>query len=468
LVQLTLNADDVLVRIIIPVKYFRTKIVYKAFCQAILSSNAIEYNSNGLILVMSPDVLALFTEVIKVIIEIMARKSYKKIILMGLRKGNLDCLSFNKNLTNDRNIQAWQDILSIPNKICSPWHGRVVKSLWTQKINYGNKFYSTEDNPKPSLHKLKYTGLNFFHFILLIFKTMIALIPIVGFIFCCCNYIIEEKVYLKRIKKKVKRQAEEQQKCFPEIYDKKNIKVINDLLNVNSGKALGILFQRNIFRVLNVIMIWLFVFNNIFLWEVPESLTGVFNQSLFDKIKNFDITVGEKTYRIVGIITSLLLTCFIIFLFGFIIPTSLETCHRLGKKRDTLPYIVFVTYLECITLCISLSDTLVENHFIKLCFWGIYSNGGLGCDYNCGYIPFTKWIVNNYDLRYCAVINNKFLEETVKDFSIVITRYNKYKKFGDKSMPPFISIDTDGKQCDIMDFEMEHNIVKDIGILKLQ
>jgi len=255
LVQLTLNADDVLVRIIIPVKYFRTKIVYKAFCQAILSSNAIEYNSNGLILVMSPDVLTLFTEVIKVIIEIMARKSYKKIILMGLRKGNLDCLSFNKNLTNDRNIQAWQDILSIPNKICSPWHGRVVKSLWTQKINYGNKFYSTEDNPKPSLHKLKYRGLNFFHFILLIFKTIIALIPIVGFIFCCCNYIIEEKAYLKRIKKKVKRQAEEQQKCFPEIYDKKNIKVINDLLNVNSGKSLGILFQRNIFRVLKYVYI---------------------------------------------------------------------------------------------------------------------------------------------------------------------------------------------------------------------
>jgi len=215
-------------------------------------------------------------------------------------------------------------------------------------------------------------------------------------------------------------------------------------------------------------MIWLFIFNNIFLWEVPDYLSGVLNQSLFDKIKNFDVTIGEKTYRIVGIITSLLLTCFIIFLFGFIIPTSLETCHRLNKKRDTLPYIVLVTYLECITLSISLSDTLVENHFIKLCFWGIFSNGGLGCDYNCGYIPFTKWIVNNYDLRYCAVINNKFLEETVKDFSIVITRYNKYKKFGNKSIPPFISIDTDGKQCDIMDFEMEHNIVKDIGILKLQ
>jgi len=215
-------------------------------------------------------------------------------------------------------------------------------------------------------------------------------------------------------------------------------------------------------------MIWLFIFNNILLWEVPSSLSGVLNQNIFDKIKNIDITIGEKTYTIVGLITIILLSCFVIFMVGFILPTSLETCHRLNKKKDMLPYIVLITYLECLNLSISISDTLVENHFIKLCFWGIYSNGGLGCDYNCGYIPFTKWIVDNYDLRYCAVINNKFLEESIKDFSLAITRYNKYKKFGDRGIPPFISIDTDGKQCDIMDFEMEHNIVNDIGILKLQ
>ncbi|OUM68581.1 hypothetical protein PIROE2DRAFT_3728 [Piromyces sp. E2] len=250
LVQLTLNADDVLVRIIIPVKYFRTRVVYKSFCQAILSSHAIEYNSNGLILVMSPDTLALFTEVIKIIIEIMARKSYKKIILMGLRKGNLDCLSYDKTLTNDRNILAWQDILSTPNKICSPWHGRVVKSLWTQKINYGNIFYASEKNPKPSLHKLKHRGIGIFHFLLLIIKTMIALIPIVGFIFCCIFYILEEKKYLKKIKRKVAQQAEEQKKNFQEVFDERHIQAINDILIVNSGKSLGILLQRNIFRIL--------------------------------------------------------------------------------------------------------------------------------------------------------------------------------------------------------------------------
>jgi len=250
LVQVTMNAEDVLVRIIIPVKYFRTRCVYKAFCQAILSSNAIEYNTNGLILVMSSDVLSLFTEVIKVIIEIMARKSYKKIILMGLRKGNLDCLSYDKTLTNDRNIIAWQEILSIPNKICSPWHGRVVKSLWTQKINYGNIFYSTENNPKPSLHKLKHRGIDILSFIFLLLKSIIALIPIVGFVFCCFSYIIEEMKYLIKIKNKVKCYAFEQKKSFPEVFDEKHIHRINEVLTINSGKAIGILFQRNIFRIL--------------------------------------------------------------------------------------------------------------------------------------------------------------------------------------------------------------------------
>lgn len=250
LVQMTMNAEDVLVRIIIPVKYFRTRCVYKAFCQAILSSNAIEYNTNGLILVMSPDVLTLFTEVIKVIIEIMARKSYKKIILMGLRKGNIDCLSYDKTLTNDRNIIAWQEILSAPNKICSPWYGRVVKSMWTQKINYGNIFYSTEKNPKPSLHKLKHRGINIFSFIILLIKSAISLIPIIGFLFCCFNYFIEEKKYLAKIRRKVENQAKEQKKCFSEVFDEKHIQRIEELLVINSGKAIGILLQRNFFRIL--------------------------------------------------------------------------------------------------------------------------------------------------------------------------------------------------------------------------
>jgi len=329
-------------------------------------------------------------------------------------------------------------------------------------------FYSTEKNPKPSLHKLKHKGISIISFIILLIKTFISLIPFIGFIFCCFNYIIEEKKYLAKIMRKVDRQAEEQKNYFSEIFDEKHIQGIKELLVMNSGKAIGILLQRNLFRVLNVIMFWLFFFNSVLSWEVPDSLSFILNQGAFDKIKNLNFLFFEKTYTITGIISFILIACFIIFMFGFILPTSIETCHRLNKKKDILPYIVLITYLECVNLSISLSDTLVENHFIKLCFWGVYSNGGLGCDYNCGYIPFTKWIVNNYDLRYCAVINNKFLEESVKDFSIVITRYNKYKKFGNRSIPPFISIDTDGKQCDIMDFEMEHNIVKDIGILKLQ